>query len=619
MTNKKISELPELLDIGDNSMLFTVHDNAESLVLFKDVKQNALDGFSELLDTSTIIKDEARTTYIKFSESYLGAFSSNPSTGFEGLPLQKGCLYYNTVSLIFKVWTGVVWADLSSLTVVKETILSGDGTTVDFTLSDTVNSTASSLVFVDGIQYHANQYAAIGNTIAFINPPPLGTNNIVVRHIKSKNPQKTSAQLHYDNTNSGILSTDLQHALEVVANEVSEYVGDVPEIGGGEIESGLIIKWAGDAPPEGFLLCDGGLATTLDNQGLFSIITDSYNPHPTNYFPFRDQAEFNTTETGIINTPVVYESIGMPSATTNGYCSVISYGGYIYCSGGAGATSTNAINFIKIENDGSIGTIWTSTNPLPESAWLHSTVAFKDRLYMVGGLGTGGAISAVRYASINPNGHIGLTWTPTSSLPTPAYGGDLITHDSYIYYVPSWTSNSTEFTTIYSAQIQQDGSLSAWSVAGTRPNPTYYIRTSVCKDKIYMCTAAIVYYATISNGVIGSWSTIADIGSGGYGTQSTFCTASRMYVTSGAGVLSATIDVDGVVNSTFTRHVFDSTIGWYQAIITSSRVYYFSRFQGKTTHYSLFTGGENNYGAPIGQFYLPDIQANDGLQLIIKG
>ena len=57
---------------------------------------------------------------------------------------------------------------------------SGNGSTVAFTLRDSVVSTSSILVFVGGVRQATDTYTLSGTTLTFTEAPPSGTNNIQV-------------------------------------------------------------------------------------------------------------------------------------------------------------------------------------------------------------------------------------------------------------------------------------------------------------------------------------------------------------------------------------------------------------------------------------------------------
>ena len=61
--------------------------------------------------------------------------------------------------------------------------LSGDNSTVAFTLARAPISAQSVLVHISGVKQHASTYGVAGTTLTFSEAPPTGTNNIEVLHL----------------------------------------------------------------------------------------------------------------------------------------------------------------------------------------------------------------------------------------------------------------------------------------------------------------------------------------------------------------------------------------------------------------------------------------------------
>ena len=61
--------------------------------------------------------------------------------------------------------------------------LSGDNSTVAFTLARAPISAQSILVHISGVKQHASTYGVAGTTLTFSEAPPTGTNNIEVLHL----------------------------------------------------------------------------------------------------------------------------------------------------------------------------------------------------------------------------------------------------------------------------------------------------------------------------------------------------------------------------------------------------------------------------------------------------
>ena len=62
---------------------------------------------------------------------------------------------------------------------------SGDGSTVNFTLSASISDEVNTQVYIDGVYQSKLNYSTSGTTLSFSTAPPTGTNNIEVVHIRS--------------------------------------------------------------------------------------------------------------------------------------------------------------------------------------------------------------------------------------------------------------------------------------------------------------------------------------------------------------------------------------------------------------------------------------------------
>jgi hypothetical protein len=145
-----------------------------------------------------------------------------------------------------------------------------------------------------------------------------------------------------------------------------------------------------------------------------------------------------------------------------------------------GTTSTSA--FVVV-TDGTLGAAWTiAANPLPQSRAHHGMVeadptnspvpANSRFVYVIGGqqnLTDTQGTATVLSASVDPaTGAVGA-WTTLSSTPLPqALVGPAVTiFNGYIYVVGGWTMAGTPSANVYSAAVQSDGTLSAWTTSGS--------------------------------------------------------------------------------------------------------------------------------------------------------
>lgn len=125
----------------------------------------------------------------------------------------------------------------------------------------------------------------------------------------------------------------------------------------------------------------------------------------------------------------------------------LSYGGYIYMSGGEDTTGKNDVQYASINSaNGSIGS-WVYTTGYNLGRANHGMVAYNGYMYMMGGVNST-ALNTPRddaqYAPINPNGTLGA-WQHTAS-PGNYYYADIAVYNGYIYlptqYNGSWITTT---------------------------------------------------------------------------------------------------------------------------------------------------------------------------------
>jgi hypothetical protein len=204
-----------------------------------------------------------------------------------------------------------------------------------------------------------------------------------------------------------------------------------------------------------------------------------------------------------------------------------------------GTKNTMTVLTNTLNADGTVGPTWgVATNALPLSRAHHGMVeadpsnspvpANSRFVYVIGGqqnlADTQGTATVLR-ASVDPaTGAVGA-WTtlPSSNnLPQPLVGPAVTIFDGYIYVVGGWSTAGTPSASVYSAAVQSDGTLSAWT---TSPNPyptaasfatvfgsgsNLYVLggdSQISPDPNSQTGAGIskVYYASALNGAVGTW------------------------------------------------------------------------------------------------------------------
>jgi hypothetical protein len=87
----------------------------------------------------------------EFTDIYLGAFASDPTTDNDGDPLAEGMLYYNTVSDVMRVYNGSAWQDVAATatTITLSQVTDVTATAAEVNILDGVTATTAELNYLD--------------------------------------------------------------------------------------------------------------------------------------------------------------------------------------------------------------------------------------------------------------------------------------------------------------------------------------------------------------------------------------------------------------------------------------------------------------------------------------
>ncbi len=165
---------------------------------------------------------------------------------------------------------------------------------------------------------------------------------------------------------------------------------------------------------------------------------------------------------------------GLSSARTG--LTAVAYNNRMYIMGGRTASApVNTVEIADVTPTGKLST-WSTSAALPYTLYNHSSFAYNDRLYVVGGASTVGGtpLSSVYYTKINTDGTLN-NWIQTTSFATGRMsgGGSFTTVWGAYAYISGGCSavNASGYcTTIQSdsqvASINADGSIDTWNMVG---------------------------------------------------------------------------------------------------------------------------------------------------------
>ncbi len=207
-------------------------------------------------------------------------------------------------------------------------------------------------------------------------------------------------------------------------------------------------------------------------------------------------AKFNTTNNTL-------ESTNPGTGACSGWCtssqydlpaprgnfSLVAYNGFLYAIGGQDSSCTAAsgtgdsgycdtVYIAKLgangepqlwsptSSDQSTWTYWYRDADLPSSRSDVKVVAYKNRMYLMGGLSSTGGSTTVNgqlaIADITADGRLG-SWDTGTSLPYSAYGYTAQTYNDRLYLVGGASSiGGAPSTSVYYTRINSDGTVNDW-------------------------------------------------------------------------------------------------------------------------------------------------------------
>lgn len=154
--------------------------------------------------------------------------------------------------------------------------------------------------------------------------------------------------------------------------------------------------------------------------------------------------------------------------------------------------------------------VWSSANSLPTP--LQNQAAFTDGtyLYIAGGLNN--SIELGTYSAlVSASGTLG-PWQSLPPIPQPLINHAAVQQGGYAVLLGGDNNNGAQ-ATVYSAQIQSGGGLSAWTNTTTLPQPLYDLAAVAAGGLVWTLGGygwdngprQAVYVATQTDGVIGPW------------------------------------------------------------------------------------------------------------------
>ena len=235
--------------------------------------------------------------------------------------------------------------------------------------------------------------------------------------------------------------------------------------------------------------------------------------------------------------------------------------------GGTGSAAINTIHSAVIQADGTLGA-FTSAGTLPTVLAHSSVVVTSSRVFLLGGHNGSAAINTIFSATINSDGTLS-EFTSAGTLPTVLAHSSVVVTSSRVFLLGGWVGSGNITNAIFSATINSDGTLSAFTSAGTLPSILYTSSVVVTSSRVFL------------------------LGGGFRDTPATVNAVDTIF--------SATINADGTLSTFTSAGTLPSVLFHSTAVITSSRVFLLGGHVGNLTLNTIFSAplvggsGLNNY------------------------
>jgi hypothetical protein len=162
-------------------------------------------------------------------------------------------------------------------------------------------------------------------------------------------------------------------------------------------------------------------------------------------------------------------------------------GSYMYLMGAPWTPPTDALYVAKISSDGQVGRFTAIRLPGVTANLISQLVVVREKIYVVGGGASANGGDKVLVGSISPSIGEG-SFKQTSKLPVPNQLGWSFAYAGYLYNVGGTTTgaSSDSIKTVYSAKINDDGTLGTWKAVGNLPVALCRMAGVVYKGKIIL-------------------------------------------------------------------------------------------------------------------------------------
>jgi hypothetical protein len=173
----------------------------------------------------------------------------------------------------------------------------------------------------------------------------------------------------------------------------------------------------------------------------------------------------------------------LPTATENSHAVIIKNKVFLM-SGVSNLGAAVLVHTSEIQPDGTLGTWFPTSTPLPANVMNAQVIATDNWLYIIGGFENWSPSKKVRRAAINPDATIG-TWTNQTNLPVALTFSNSVVTQNRVYLLTgeiSWNDSSVT----YSAPINPDGTIGTWVLGASLPVTVARSHVIVTQGRIHI-------------------------------------------------------------------------------------------------------------------------------------
>ena len=247
---------------------------------------------------------------------------------------------------------------------------------------------------------------------------------------------------------------------------------------------------------------------------------------------------------------------------------------------------------------------WGSVVSLPSAFANSQVIITKNRVHLLTGYTGSSYVSTVYTAPINSDGTLGA-WSTGTSLPAAVIQSQVIVTKNRVYLLGG-NNGGGAVSTVYTAPINSDGTLGTWTTGTSLPMALQNSSVLVTYNRVFLlggisgAVRSTVYTAPINaDGTLGAWVTGVNL-LVALANSAVITTKNRVYMLGGNGptssVYTAPINTDGTLGSWVASTSLPVNVAWPQSVVTNNRVYLFGGYGDNGVLSSVYTAPINADG-----------------------